>query len=179
MLKEAIVSSVIGIAVLAGTVGTSQAGVSVDLGIHFGEPAPLAPVPDSPVLYAPTADTNLFSYDGSFYVFLGTRWYVGPAQIGPWSEVPPEYVPRPILAVPVRYYHAPPREWVYWRRDAPPRWASAWGRRWEEHRHGPPPPPEHHSSYRNDHRDHHVAYRDDHRDDRRGDWRDRSRDDRR
>jgi hypothetical protein len=178
MLRKLLVGSIIAIAALAGSVGTGHAGVSVDLGIHLGAPVPLAPVPASPVLYAPTVGANLFSYDGEFYVFLGTTWYVGPRQNGPWSELPPEYIPRPVLAVPVQYYRVPPREWAHWRREAPPRWAPAWGRRWEERHHGPPP--EHHGHYRDDHpRDRHVAYRDDHRDDRRGNWRERYRDDRR
>ena len=174
MLKKMIVGGVIGIAALAGTAGTSHAGVSLDLGFHLGAPAPFEPIPASPVAYAPSVNANLFSYDGQFYVFMGTGWYVGVSQNGPWSEVPPEYIPRPILAVPIRYYHVPPREWTYWRRDAAPRWAPAWGhrweeRRWEERRHGPPPP-EHHAYYHDDHRgDHHIAYRDDHRDDRRWD----------
>jgi hypothetical protein len=178
MLRKVLVGSIIGIAAVIGSVGTGHAGVSVDLGIHLGAPAAFAPVPASPVLYAPTVNANLFSYDGDFYVFLGSRWYVGPAQTGPWTELPPEYIPRPILAVPVRYYHVPPREWTHWRREAPPRWAPAWGRRWEEHRHGPWD----HRGYghhRDDRHDRHVAYRDDHRDDRRGDWRDRDRYDRR
>jgi len=182
MLKKILVGSAITVAALIGSVGTGHAGVSVDLGIHLGGPAPLAPIPSSPVLYAPTVGANLFSFDGDFYVFLGTQWYVGPGQNGPWSELPPEYVPRPVLAVPVQYYRVPPREWAHWRREAPPRWAPTWGRRWEEHRHGPPPPPEHRGVYRDDRRgEHRVAYRDDRRDDRRGDWRDRDRyrDDRR
>jgi len=179
MIKKMLLGAVIGIAALGASVGTSQAGVSVDLGFHFGEPQSFAPVPQSPVLYAPRVDANLFSYDGGFYVFVGSKWFFGPAQSGPWSELPPEFVPRPILAVPVRYYHAPPREWAHWRREAAPRWTPMWGRRWEEHRHGPPPLPDHHGyyregSYRDDHRDHRVAYRDDRRDDRRNDgWRDR------
>ena len=179
MIKKMLLGAVIGIAALGASVGTSQAQVSVDLGFHFGEPPSFAPVPQSPVLYAPTVDANLFSYDGGFYVFVGSKWFFGPAQNGPWSELPPEFVPRPILSVPVRYYHLPPREWAHWRREAPPRWTPMWGRRWEEHRHGPPPLPDHHGyyregSYRDDHRDHRMAYRDDRRDDRRNDyWRDR------
>ncbi len=175
MLRKMLVGSVLGLATLVGSAGTGHAGVSVDLGIHLGAPAPLEPVPASPVYFAPTARANLFSFDGDFYVFLGTKWYVGPAQVGPWSELPPEFVPRPVLAVPVQYYRVPPREWAHWRREAPPRWAPSWGRRWEEYRHGPPPPAEYHGHHRDDHRDHHVSYRDDRRDDRRGDWRDRDR----
>src|SRR4030095_13020442 len=157
MLKKMLVGSVIGLAALAGSAGTGHAGVSVALGIHLRAPAALAAVPARTAYYAPTAGANLFSFDGDFYVFLGTKWYVGPAQVGPWSELPPEFVPRPVLSVLVQYYRVPPREWAHWRRDAPPRWAPAWGRRWEEHRHGPPPP--YHGSYRDDRREHRVAYR--------------------
>ncbi|MDP2703004.1 MAG: hypothetical protein Q8P98_13140, partial [Candidatus Rokubacteria bacterium] len=84
-----------------------------------------------------------------------------PGYAGPWSEVRPEYVPRPILAVPVRYYHERPREWAHWRHEAAPRWGSTWGRRWEERR------PEHPAVYRDNHRgEHHTTYLDDHRGDR-------------
>jgi hypothetical protein len=47
--------------------------------------------------------------------------------------VAPAYVPRPLLTVPVRYYHATPAEWRHWRREQPPRWAHNWGRDWDEH----------------------------------------------
>jgi hypothetical protein len=181
MLKKILLGGVIAVAAVIGSAGPGHAQVSVDLGLHFGSPPQFEQVPASPVEYAPAVGANLFSYDGQYFVFLGTTWYVGPGHNGPWTELPPQYVPRPILAVPVNYYHSRPREWAYWRHDAPPRWGPAWGTRWEEHRHGDyyrhgyaddrrPVRP---SVYRNDHRDdryadRHVAYRDDHRDDRRG-----------
>ena len=118
----------------------------------------LAPVPASRVFYAPSVSANLFSYNREFFVFLGGVWYVGPGHNGPWAELPPQYVPRPILAVPVRYYRERPREWAHWRHEAPPRWAPAWGHRWEERR------AERHQAYRDEHRgDRHKGYRDDRR----------------
>jgi hypothetical protein len=196
MLKKILIGGVIAVAAVIGSAGPGHAQLSVDLGFHFGSPPQFEQVPASPVQYAPAVGANLFSYDGQYFVFLGTTWYVGSGHNGPWTELPPQYVPRPILAVPVHYYHSRPREWAYWRHDAPPRWGPAWGTRWEEHRHGDyyrrgyaddrrPVRP---SVYRNDRRDdrfadRHVAYRDDHRDvryaDRHASYRDDRRDDRR
>jgi hypothetical protein len=196
MLTKMLIGGVIAVAAVIGSAGPGHAQMSVDLGFHFGSPPQFEQVPASPVQYAPAVGANLFSYDGQYFVFLGTTWYVGPGHDGPWTELPPQYVPRPVLAVPVHYYHSRPSEWAYWRHDAPPRWGPAWGTRWEEHRRGDyyrhryaddrrPVRP---SVYRNDHRDdryadRHVAYRDDHRDVRYADrhvaYRDDRRDDRR
>ena len=183
MLKKMLVGLVIGAAALAGSAGTGHAGVSVDLGFHFGAPPAFEPVPSSPVMYAPSVGANLFSYGGEYFVFLGTTWYVGAGANGPWSELPPYYVPRPLLAVPVHYFHDRPREWAHWRRDAPPRWERSWGSRWEERY------TDRHHSWVDEHRDvRHTVYRDAPRDDRRGayghpvyhdDHRDDHRDDRR
>src|SRR4029450_11570464 len=73
MPKKMLVGSVIGLAALAGSAGTGHSGVSVDLGIHLGAPAPLEPVPASPVYYAPTAGANLFSLDGAVALVFATR----------------------------------------------------------------------------------------------------------
>jgi hypothetical protein len=162
MLRQMFVGSVMAVAALVGSASTGHAGVSVDLGIHLGSPPQFQQVPETPVSYAPGVGANLFMYDGQFFAFRGGVWFGGPGYNGPWSEVRPEYVPRPILAVPVQYYHERPREWSHWRREAAPRWGSTWGRRWEERR------PEHPAIYRDDHRgEHHAAYRDERRDDRR------------
>jgi hypothetical protein len=166
MLRKLLIGGVIAVAALIGSAGTGHAGVSVDLGIHLGSPPRFEPVPASPVQYAPSVGANLFSYDGEFYAFLGTTWYVGSGHNGPWSELPPQYVPRPILAVPVQYYHARPREWANWRREAPPRWAPTWGNRWEERY------AERHRPHQDEHRGvRATAYRDD----RRGGYRDERR----
>ena len=164
MLRKMLIGGAIAIVAITGSAGTGHAGVSVDLGIHLGSPPQFQQVPETPVSYAPNVGANLFLYDGQFFAFRSGVWFGGPGYNGPWSEVRPEYVPRPILAVPVRYYHERPREWSHWRHEAPPRWGSTWGRRWEERR------PMHPAAYRDDHRgDRGPSYRADYRDDHHGD----------
>ena len=110
-----------------------HAGVNIDIGIHFPGPPALVPVPASPVMYAPQGPANYFAYGGQYYVFTGGAWYLSSGYDGPWVVVAPEFVPRPLLIVPVRYYHVPPPAWVHWRREAAPHWEPRWGRHWEEH----------------------------------------------
>jgi len=166
MLRKMLVGGFIAVAALVGSTGTGHAGLGLDLGIHFGFPPQFAPVPASPVFYAPAVSANLFSYNREFFIFVGGVWYVGPGHNGPWAVLRPEYVPRPILAVPVQYYRVRPREWAHWRHEAPPPWAPAWGHRWVGRR------AERHHAYRYEHRgEHHAAYRDKHRGDRHGGYR--------
>jgi len=122
------------LAALTGAAGSAPAQVSVNIGINVPAPPHLVVVPASPVMYAPAVEANYFFYGGQYYVFTNGGWYVGPRHNGPWVVVAPEFIPRPILAVPVRYYRTPPPEWKHWRREGPPQWAPAWGRRWEEER---------------------------------------------
>jgi hypothetical protein len=171
MLRQMVVGSVMAVAALVGSASTGHAEVGLDLGVHLGSPPQFAPVPESPVSYAPSVGANLFMYGGELFNFRGGVWFAAPGYQGPWSEVRPEYVPRPILAVPVRYYHERPREWAQWRHEAAPRWGSTWGRRWEDRR------PEHPAAYRDEHRgERHVAYRDEHRGERQPSYRDEHRD---
>src|SRR5713101_7446270 len=130
MLRKILVGGFIAVAALVGSTGTGHAGPRVDLGIHFAFPPRLAPVHASPVFYAPSVRANFFSYNRDFFVFRSGVWYVGPGHNGPWAVLPLRHVPRPILAVPVRYYHARPGEWAHWHHEAPPRWAPTWGHRW-------------------------------------------------
>jgi len=125
-LAAAVMAAVIGSAFLA------QAQVSVDIGIHLGSPPPLVVVPESRVMYAPSVSGNFFFYQGGYYVFSRGAWYMAPRHDGPWVVVAPEFVPRPLLVVPVRYYTAPPREWKHLHAEAAPRWQPAYGRLWEE-----------------------------------------------
>ena len=53
---------------------------------------------------------------------------------GPWIVVAPQFVPRPILLVPTRYYHAPPGHWQQWEARQPPRWHEEYGREWADKR---------------------------------------------
>jgi hypothetical protein len=123
------------IATLAGSVGAAHAAVNVNIGINVPAPPHLVAVPGTPVQYAPTVAGNYFFYGGRYYVFSNGNWYQGPGYNGPWVVVAPAYVPRPLLTVPVRYYHTTPAEWRRWRREQPPQWAHNWGRDWDEHGH--------------------------------------------
>ncbi len=119
---------------LAGIPTLSWAEVSVNIGINLPAPPRLVVIPSSPVVYAPSVEANYFSFGGQFYVFTNGYWYAGPRYNGPWTVVAPEFVPRPILSVPVRYYRVPPPAWGHSRREAPPQWEPHWGRRWDERR---------------------------------------------
>jgi hypothetical protein len=107
----------------------------VDVSINLGAPPQLVPVPAAPnVAYAPNVDANYFTYRGRYYVFTNGAWYASRSYNGPWAVVAPEYVPRPLLSVPVQYYHRPPAQWRSWHRAEAPRWQKHWGRRWDERR---------------------------------------------
>ena len=148
MLRKMILPGFV-VAALVGWVAVAQAQVSVDIGIHLGSPPQLVAVPSSPVLYAPAVAGNFFFYGNQYYVFRRGAWYMGSRHDGPWAVIAPEFVPRPILAVPVRYYRVPPPEWKRWHREGPPRWEPAYGRRWEEHR----------EAVRSEHREEHRELR--------------------
>jgi len=121
-------------AVVLGPAGLARAQVGVNIGLQLGSAPPLAAVPENPVMYAPTVNGNFFFYQGGYYVFRKGAWYMAPRHDGPWAVVAPEYVPGPLLAVPVRYYKAPPPEWKGWRAEAAPRWQAEYGRRWHDRR---------------------------------------------
>lgn len=133
MLQRMMVAALTALA-LVGAAGTAQSQVSVNIGINLPAPPPLVAIPETPVMYAPSVEANYFFYGGQFYVFTNGAWYVGHSHNGPWVVLAPEFVPRPILSVPVRYYHVPPGEWRHARREGPPQWAPHYGRRWEEER---------------------------------------------
>ena len=126
--------AVFAMATVFGPAGLARAQTSVNIGLHLGSEPPLAAVPESPVMYAPTVNGNFFFYQGEYFIFRKGAWYMAPRHDGPWAAVAPEYVPRPLLAVPVRYYHAPPPEWKGWRAEAAPRWQTEYGRRWHDRR---------------------------------------------
>jgi len=96
MFRTSIVAGFIAAAVL-GSVGLAHAQVSVDIGIHLGSPPPLMAVPETPVSYAPSVNGNFFFFDGAYYVYRRGAWYMAPRYNGPWAQVAPEYVPRPLL----------------------------------------------------------------------------------
>ncbi len=105
---------------------------SVSIGINVPSLPTLVAVPGYPVYYAPRLETNLFFYDGLYWVYQGDKWYASSWYNGPWGLVGPEIVPVFLLRVPVRYYRHPPAVWRGWRADAPPHWGEHWGPAWEQ-----------------------------------------------
>jgi hypothetical protein len=108
------------------------ARTDIHIGIQIGAPPQLVVVPGTPVSYVPAVPYNYFSYGGQYYLFHAGAWYFASTYNGPWSAIALAYVPRPILAVPVAYYSAPP---PYWKTHGPPPWAPVRGhrRKWEDH----------------------------------------------
>lgn len=128
---------------LVGAVPAAQAQLNIYIGepgVSIGINVPVYPefvrVPDYPVYYAPRVNSNLFFYDGLYWVYRGDRWYASSWYNGPWAEVAPEAVPVYVLRVPVRYYREPPAYFRSWAPNAPPRWQEHWGATWAEQRSG-------------------------------------------
>ena len=116
--------------------GPVQAQVHVDIGIHFPAPPQVVVVPQVPAVRyvpAPTAP-NVFIYSGQYWAFANGGWYVSSGYNGPWIVVQPQFVPRPVLLVPVQYYHVPPGHWQKWERGRPPHWQEEWGPEWADKR---------------------------------------------
>jgi hypothetical protein len=138
--------------------GLAQAAVHINIGINVPGPPQLVAIPGAPVLYAPEVPTNYFFYGGRYYVFTNGVWYVSRGYNGPWAALGPQYVPAPLLSVPVQYYHAPPVAWRQWRREEPPRWDGRWGRHGNERDHRHAARHENHrerGEHRGDHHDDH------------------------
>lgn len=127
-------SAVVVACMLLGT--CAPAGAQVSIGISLGAYPDLVAVPGYPVYYAPRLDSNLFFYDGLYWVYAQDSWYASSWYDGPWDAVAPEWVPFFVLRVPVRYYRRPPPYFGGWASEAPPHWGEHWGRSWEERRSG-------------------------------------------
>jgi hypothetical protein len=116
-------------------VAPAQAQVHVNIGINLPAPPPLVVVPEvRTVQYVTTVPYNLFVYNGQYWAFSDGGWYVAAGYNGPWIVVAPQFVPRPLLLVPVRYYRVPPGHWKQWERQRPPHWREQWGHEWAEKR---------------------------------------------
>ncbi len=109
---------------------------SVRIGINLPMYPDLELVPGYPVYYAPGQGSNLFFYDGLYWVYSNDQWYSSDWYNGPWDSVGPEDVPLFILRVPVQYYRQPPQFFFGWSSAASPRWGEHWGRDWEHRRSG-------------------------------------------
>jgi hypothetical protein len=132
---------------LSMLLGTATQAGAQQISIYIGQPHasigisfPVYPeferVPNYPVYYAPHANSNVFFYDGLYWVYQQDRWYASTWYNGPWGEIAPEGVPYYVLRVPVRYYRQPPTYFSGWAVDAPPRWDQHWGATWSQKRSG-------------------------------------------
>jgi hypothetical protein len=129
IMRYAIVALVLSLA------GPAYAQVQVDIGIHLPAPPHVVVVPGVPtVQYAPALPANIFVYGGQYWVFANGGWYVSRGYNGPWIVVGPQFVPRPILRVPVRYYRVPPGHWKQGQHQASPPWDREWGHEWADKR---------------------------------------------
>ena len=112
-MKKAIGLGVL-LATLVATPLAAGAQVSVNINVPpppviFHAPPRVVAVPQTPVFYVPDTSYNVFFYDGRYYSFHDGAWFLAGSHGGPWAFVPVERVPRPVLAVPARYYKVPPR----------------------------------------------------------------------
>ncbi len=113
-------------------IGQPHASIGINLPVY----PEFVRVPNYPVYYAPRVNSNVFFYDGLYWVYEQDRWYASSWYNGPWGEVAPEGVPLYVLRVPVRYYRQPPSYFSGWAVDAPPRWDQHWGTAWAQQRSG-------------------------------------------
>src|SRR5262245_61511572 len=91
--------------------GETQVSVNVNVApppVIFHAPPRVVVVPNTPVYYVPATSYNVFVYEKHYYSFHEGAWFVANSHGGPWVFVPTERVPRPVIAVPVKYYKIPP-----------------------------------------------------------------------
>ena len=134
---HSLIMTLLALVVAAPAVAEAQVQVHVDIGIRLPAPPKLVVVPAVPAVQyvaAPAAPGNLFFYNGQYWVFSAGGWHVSGGYNGPWVVVAPQFVPRPVLLVPVEYYHVPPGHWKKWAHNRPPRWEEDWGRDWADKR---------------------------------------------
>ena len=126
MRGRLVIGALVALALVSAVgVGRATAGLNIDFNL-ITRPQ-LVVVPGTPVAYAPGVPANYFFYNGQYYLFADGGWFVAGGYNGPWLTLPPAYVPGALLAVPVHYYRAAPRQWQHWHRAHPPRWAPVWG----------------------------------------------------
>src|SRR5687768_459621 len=120
----------------ATQIGIAIGHPTVTIGINLPVYPELVRVPGYPVYYAPRANSNVFFYDGLYWVYQEDIWYASTWYNGPWGMVSRDAVPLYVLRVPVRYYRHPPAYFSGWAVDAPPRWGDHWGSAWQQQRAG-------------------------------------------
>jgi hypothetical protein len=113
----ALVSGLAMLVVLTGACGSAWAdnisiGIntpSASFGLNVGAaPPPLVVVPGTSVYQAPSVEHNYFVYRSHYYLFHDGVWFSSAHHNGPWGRLAAHQVPKPILAVPVKYYRIPP-----------------------------------------------------------------------
>jgi hypothetical protein len=141
--RPKIPAALVVVCMLCGTANVAEAQVSIGIGlpsVTIGINVPfypnLIPVPGYPVYYDPRLDSNLFFYDGLYWVYVQDNWYASTWYDGPWDLISAETVPAFLLRIPVRYYRHPPPYFLGWDREAPPRWGEHWGSDWDARRQG-------------------------------------------
>lgn len=102
-----------GLLALVPRASMADTAVNINIGppppIVLVAPPPLVVVPGVQVVsYAPSAQVDLFFFEKRWYYSHGGHWWIGPSYKGPWTHVAVASLPRPIVAVPVRYYKVPP-----------------------------------------------------------------------
>lgn len=111
MGKKALMTFIVAGGVLYALAASAQVSVSVNVlppPLIFPAPPRVVVVPNTPVYYVPDTTYNVFVYEKHYYSFHEGSWFVAQTHGGPWVFVPVERVPRPVVAVPVRYYKVPP-----------------------------------------------------------------------
>jgi hypothetical protein len=118
----------------------AQVSVNVNVGpppIIFPAPPRVVLVPQTPVHYVPATTYNVFFYNGRYYSFHDGAWFLASSHAGPWAFLPAPQVPRPVLAVPVRYYKVPPGHAKHWDKHHAKHWDKHEGKHHGKHgKHG-------------------------------------------
>ncbi|MHB1871331.1 MAG: hypothetical protein ACYCT1_10825 [Steroidobacteraceae bacterium] len=136
-MRKIILLASIAIGMNFSSTASAQVSLGVNLpGVSIGVNLPIypnfVPVPGYPVYYAPQVDSNLFFYDGLYWVYSDDNWYASSWYNGPWDFVAPGLVPYFVLRVPIDYYRSPPAYFSRWNRNQAPRWGEHWGGSWEQ-----------------------------------------------
>lgn len=111
MGTRAVMMLVIAGAALYALAAEAQVSVNINVGpppVIFPAPPRVVIVPNTSVYYVPDTTYNVFVHEGRYYSFHDGAWFLATSHGGPWVFVPVERVPRPVLAVPVKYYKVPP-----------------------------------------------------------------------
>jgi hypothetical protein len=119
MGKTVVVGILAAAAALCAVPVSAEVNVNINVGpppVIFAAPPRVVAIPQTPVYYAPDTTYNVFLYGNRYFSFHDGNWFIAASHGGPWAFVPVEQVPRPVIAVPVRYYKVPPghaKKWAH------------------------------------------------------------------